>query len=289
MAIFRFAPSPNGYLHLGHAYSALISFRMAQRMGGQFLLRIEDIDKGRSREKFVSAIYQDLEWLGLRWPEPVLRQSEHIADYEQVGRQLAELGLTYPCFCTRKEISAATALSSGLDPDGMPIYAGRCRGLSKTEADKLKEDGRSFCMRLNMERARDHAVGVFGSDHLFFCELDAQGRTQDVLIDPMRWGDVVVQRKDVRTSYHLSVVIDDARQGVSHVVRGRDLYEATSIHRLLQLILYIQSPIYHHHDLVLDQSGAKLSKSNHATSIRSLRERGWSRADVLDRIGLEPD
>ena len=286
MAIFRFAPSPNGLLHLGHAYSALVCFRMAQQMGGKFLLRIEDIDQGRTREKFVSAIFEDLHWLGLDWPEPVLRQSDKFADYEKAGRQLAELGLTYPCFCTRKEIAADTAGSHEVDPDGMPVYSGRCRNRPKKKIDQLKKEGGAFCMRLNIEAALIRAHEISCREDISFCEFDAQGATNDILIDPIRWGDVIMQRKDVPTSYHLSVVIDDSHQGVTHVVRGRDLYEATSIHRLLQILLSLKPPVYHHHDLVLDPSGTKLSKSDHATSIKSLRQNGSTPADIIRQLGL---
>ena len=285
MAVFRFAPSPNGYLHLGHAYSAVTSYRMAEAMGAQFLLRIEDIDQTRAREKYVSAIFEDLLWLGLRWPEPVVRQSEHLAHYERAGAQLKSLGLIYPCFCTRKQIAAAVS-SKDVDPDGAAIYSGVCKSLPKSEVVRLKAAGRRFAMRLNMERALKHIAEDFGEEVLCFSSFDVMGETKSVCLDPRRWGDVIVQRKEVATSYHLSVVIDDARQGVSHIVRGRDLFEATSVHRLLQLLLHLPAPYYHHHDLVLDENGAKLSKSDHATSIKSLREDGWSREDVLQRIGL---
>ncbi len=287
-AVFRFAPSPNGYLHLGHAASALKNFEMARRVGGRFLLRIEDIDVGRAREDFVEAIFEDLSWLGLSWEEPVLRQSEHFADYQLAADQLNERGLIYPCFATRSQIKAAVEVSGqSLDPDGGPIYPGLHRGLDEEEIKRRKRAGEAFAMRIHMAKAVDLVRQKVG-DQLSYLEKAADGSEVRVICDPMLWGDVVLQRKDVPTSYHLAVVVDDARQGITHVVRGTDLQPATSIHRLLQVMLGLPEPIYLHHELVRDERGSKLSKSDASTSLRSLRKAGQTREDILRKLRRLP-
>ena len=219
--VLRFAPSPNGPLHLGHAYSALVAYEMARKLGGRFLLRIEDIDPGRSREDFVAGIYEDLRWLGLTWEEPVLRQSRHIDDYVAAAQRLEAMGVLYRCFATRAEIMAAHAAAPRpLDPEGVPVYPGLHKGLSAREIERRISAAEPFAMRLDMERALGIAHTKLGGAPLEFSELDEHMQPRRVTADPLRWGDVVLQRKDVPTSYHLSVVVDDARQDITHVVRG---------------------------------------------------------------------
>lgn len=284
---FRFAPSPNGYLHLGHAASALINRSLAERFGGRFLIRIEDIDGGRSRPEFVAAIFEDLAWLGLEWEQPVLIQSEHLSDYDAAAGRLGALGLLYPCFATRSEISAAAEVAgTGIGPDGARLYPGLHRGLAAAEIAERKARGEAFVTRLDMAAAVAEAERKSG-EPLTYRELDSEGVVQSVGIDARQWGDVVLQRKDVPTSYHLSVVVDDARQGISHVVRGLDLQRATAIHRVLQVLLDLPEPVYFHHALIRDVAGRKLSKSEAATSLRSLREAGWRPRDVFARLGLD--
>jgi len=282
-ATFRFAPSPNGELHLGHALSALTNAAMAQRLGGRFLVRIEDIDPARSRPEFVAGIFEDLAWLGLAWEEPVLRQSEHMADYAAAADRLAAMGLLYPCFATRAEIAAA-ATAGPTDPDGAPLYPGLHRNLDRSEAARRLAAGESAAMRLDMAKALVRAKAILGGRPLTFTELGSDMQPQQVTADPARWGDVVIQRKEVPTSYHLSVVIDDARQGVTHVVRGRDLRPATDLHRLLQILLGLPAPIYHHHRLLTDETGRKLAKSARDRSLRELRAGGVAADDVKRRL-----
>lgn len=250
------------------------------------MLRIEDIDVGRTREEFVDAIYDDLAWLGLSWEKPVVRQSRHFADYRQAADRLARMGLLYPCFATRAEIGAAAGKRDArLDPDGAPVYPGLHRGMSCAEVERRKAAREPFTMRIDMERAVELGRQRAGGE-ISWQEADEEGGVQLVGADPLAWGDVIVQRKDVPTSYHLAVVVDDARQGVSHVVRGKDLRAATSIHRVLQVLLELPEPVYRHHDLVRDEVGRKLSKSDAATSLRSLRAAGWRPEDVVDELGL---
>ncbi len=285
--VLRFAPSPNGPLHLGHAYSALLAYETAQRIGGRFLLRIEDIDPGRSREEFVDGIFEDLRWLGLTWEQPVLRQSRHIEDYVAAAQRLEAMGVLYRCFATRAEIMAAHAKSPRpLDPDGVPVYPGLHKGLAAGQAARRIGAGEAFAMRLDVEKAMALAQDRLGTAPLEFVELDEDLRPQRVAADPGRWGDVVIQRKDVPTSYHLSVVIDDARQGITHVVRGQDLYAATDIHRLLQVLLELPEPVYRHHRLIADPSGQKLAKSAAAPGLKDLRAHGVSADDIRGLAGL---
>lgn len=260
---------------------------MARRLGGRLLLRIEDIDVGRTREAFVEAIYEDLRWIGLEWEQPVLRQSRYLEDYEAAAVVLNKMGLVYRCFATRAEIDeAAERKGCRLAPDGSRIYPGLHRGLSTDEVDRRVAAGEPFAVRIDMKKAaalaRERARG-----ELTYREMNAHGSVRRLPVDPEQWGDVVLQRKDVPTSYHLSVVVDDARQGITHVVRGMDLQLATAIHRLLQVLLGLPEPTYHHHGLVRDVLGRKLSKSDEATSLRGLREAGWSRQDVIEKLGFE--
>jgi glutamyl-Q tRNA(Asp) synthetase len=279
-ATLRFAPSPTGYMHLGHARSALIGRRMASELGGRFLLRIEDVDPTRIRPEYVSAIYDDLAWLGFVWPERPRRQSEHLDVYRAAAKRLDDAGLLYPCFATRTEIDAA-ADPTRCDPDGAPIYPGLWRNRDAAAVAARKATGEPYAMRLDMTKARAH----IDNRTLTFCEWDGRpdGRTDSIRADPTRWGDPVIVRKESPTSYHLSVVVDDALQGVSHVTRGRDLYAATDLHRLLQTLLDLPEPIYHHHALITDATGRKLSKSANDTSLRALRAAGVSPEEVLRR------
>jgi glutamyl-Q tRNA(Asp) synthetase len=287
--VLRFAPSPNGELHLGHALSALVGFAMARRLGGRFLLRIEDIDPARSREEFIASIIEDLRWLGVAWEEPVLRQSQHMADYVAAATRLQSLGVLYPCFATRAEIQdAAMAAGSGsTDPEGAPLYPGLHKGLSPDEIRRRIERGEPFAMRLDMDRAMALAHERLKGRPLTFTELDENLVPRTIAADPARWGDVIIQRKDVPTSYHLAVVVDDARQSVSHVTRGSDLFAATDLHRLLQVLLGLPEPMYHHHRLIVDTSGRKLAKSARDTSLKELRRNGARPADVRRLIGIE--
>ena len=285
--ILRFAPSPNGYLHLGHAYSALLNHDMARECGGRLLLRVEDIDTVRCRPDYEEAIYEDLRWLGMSWQEPARRQSEHFADYEAALAKLEAQGLIYPSFESRAEIAA---LVEDLDrhggwprdPDGAPIYPGRARRLSTAERKRRREAGEPFALRLAMDAAVARA-GV-----LTWTETGAgpHGQTGLITAAPQRWGDVVLARKEAPTSYHLSAVLDDALQGVTDIVRGQDLFWSTSIHRLLQALLGLPEPAYHHHKLMLDEEGNKLSKSTQSTGLRELRAGGAVPRDIRRRVGL---
>ena len=286
-SVFRFAPSPNGYLHLGHAYSALLNFDSARQAGGRFLLRIEDIDTARCRAEFEAAIFEDLAWLGIAWEKPVRRQSEHLGEYREAVEKLAAQGLVYPSFESRAEIARLVAERDAYapwprDPDGVPLYAGGASLLSSKSRQRLIEFGAPFALRLDMPKARSRA-GDLG-----WIELGEgpDGQTGAVSAHPEAWGDVVLARKETPTSYHLSVVIDDALQGVTEVVRGQDLFWSTSVHRLLQHLLSLSPPVYRHHRLILDSSGRKLSKSTEATSLRELRDSGATPADVRRLVGL---
>ncbi len=286
---FRFAPSPNGYLHLGHAYSAVLNAAMAGREGGRFLLRIEDIDATRCRPEYEAALLEDLRWLGLAWEEPVRRQSEHLPAYADALARLAARGLIYPSFESRAEIARLVAEHDRdrpwpRDPDGAPLYPGTARTLALAERDRRMAGGEPYALRLDMAAALDAAAGL----PIAWTETGAGpgGETGLVAADPGEWGDVVLGRKETPTSYHLSVVLDDALQGITHVVRGRDLFAATGLHRLLQILLELPEPIYHHHRLILDAEGRKLSKSTCATGLRELRAGGAAPADILAMIGF---
>lgn len=275
--VFRFAPSPNGFLHLGHAYSALLNARLARESGGRFLLRIEDIDTRRARPTFELAIYEDLAWLGLDWERPVRRQSEHIDEYAQALERLDAMGLIYACDCRRSAIARLAQTRAGWshDPDGSPLYPGSCRLKPHRPAREILAAG-GVALRLDMRKA---------------VELVGQGLTwregeRTIAADPARWGDVILARKDTPASYHLAVVLDDALQGVTDVVRGRDLYYATSVHRLLQRLLGLPEPRYLHHDLLRDASGEKLAKSRGAESLCDLRRSGGLAEQILQRLEL---
>lgn len=283
--VLRFAPSPNGELHLGHAFSAMTGFEMSVRLGGRFLVRIEDIDKGRTRESFVTGIFKDLAWLGLNWDQPVLRQSQHFADYVAAAARLQGMGLLYPCFATRAEILFA-AKPGATDPDGAPLYPRLHTHLQPHEVKQRQARGEPFALRLDMRRAIAAARFKLAGAPLTFAELSLDSQIKVIEAHPERWGDAVLVRKDVPTSYHLAVVVDDARQGVTHVTRGNDLYAATDLHRLLQVLLDLPEPYYSHHRLLTDAAGRKLSKSASDTSLRSLREGGMTVAELRRWIGL---
>jgi len=290
---FRFAPSPNGYLHLGHALSAVLNFDMAQRSGGRFVLRIEDIDAARCRPEYEAAIYEDLAWLGLRWEEPVLRQSARLDAYEAALGQLDAMGLIYPSFESRAEIARLVADRDRAgpwprDPDGVPLYPGCAKNLIAAERRRRREAGGPFALRLDMAAALALAGRRGCGTPLRFAEIGAgsSGDTHTVVADPAAWGDVILARRDVPTSYHLSVVVDDAHQGVTHVVRGQDLFRATSLHRLLQQLLRLPEPVYHHHRLICDAEGRKLSKSTRATGLRALRAAGATPADIRQAVAF---
>ena len=279
-SVFRFAPSPNGLLHLGHAYCALLNAALARERGGTCLLRIEDIDAARCTRAFETAACDDLLWLGLAWPTPILRQSQHLGDYHAAQSQLAAEGLLYPCFCTRGEIAQVIAdkVAWPRDPDGSPLYPGTCRTLSDAvRRDRIAREPHAW--RLDMRAATDR-TGV-----LSFVEATEKSRA---LVDatPLAWGDVVVARKDIGTSYHIAVVVDDARQGITHVVRGRDLFAATSVHRVLQTLLALPAPLYQHHDVLRDEAGEKLAKSHESTPLRALRECGVSAPEIRAALGF---
>jgi len=277
--VMRFAPSPNGALHLGHAYSALMNQRLAAELGGRLILRIEDLDSGRCKPEFEATIVEDLAWLGVRFPAPWRRQSEHRDDYAAALAQLDAQGLVYPCFCTRSEVARACR---GLrDPDGAPLYPGTCRMLAPAEARSRLARGERAAFRLDMGRAL--AAAPAG---LTWIEYGEGAVPSERVAAPAVWGDVALSGRDLAASYHLAVVVDDALQGISDVVRGRDLYAATAVHRLLQELLGRPAPRYRHHRLVLDRNGAKLSKSRQSESLAELRGTGLEPGDVRAALGF---
>lgn len=279
----RFAPSPTGLLHLGHAFAALTAFAAA-RSGG-FVLRIEDLDRSRARPEFEAAIHEDLTWLGLSWQEPVLRQSTRSQAYEHALVTLERRGLTYPCFCTRAGIVAEIA-RAGEAPHlpGCAGYPGTCRSLSATERQGRVARGDVFATRLDAARA----AGVVAADRLQFTEngLGPQGQRGRIVVDPMLLGDVVIARKDLPAAYHLAVVVDDAYQGITLVTRGHDLFTATHVQRLLQALLGLPEPLYAHHRLILDAQGRRFAKRDQVTTLRSLRAQGLTPAQIRRRLGL---
>ena len=289
MIVTRFAPSPTGFLHLGHAYAAFTAFDAARRAGGgRFLLRIEDIDLTRCRAEFEHAIFQDLRWLGLDWPQPVRRQSEHIADYADALKRLESKGLLYPCFCTRKDIAEEIA-RAGIAPAAaeMPaeggLYPGTCRTLTQQMRARRIANGDVYALRLDVERA----AALIGRALVFEEKgRGPNGETGIQIVRPKLLGDVVLARKELSASYHLAVVVDDALQGVNLVTRGEDLFPATHIQRLLQDLLDLPAPTYAHHRLILDEAGRKFSKRDRAATLASLREAGATPQTVLAMVGL---
>jgi glutamyl-Q tRNA(Asp) synthetase len=285
--VFRFAPSPNGYLHLGHAFSALLNFDLARESGGRFMLRIEDIDPARCRPEFETAIDEDLAWLGLSWEKPARRQSEHFACYRAALEKLAGLGLVYPAFESRAEVARLIAEQEKhapwpRDPDGAPLYPGMARTLASEERTRRLQSGVPYALRLDM------AAACARVGRLNWVERGEgpEGETGTVAANPAAWGDVIIARKETPTSYHLAVVVDDALQSVTEVVRGQDLFWSTSVHRLLQTLLGLPQPVYRHHRLIRDAAGQKLSKSTDATGLRELRAAGVTPAEIRRRTGL---
>ena len=274
--ITRFAPSPTGYLHLGHAYSAKRAHDFAKEQGGRFLLRIEDIDTGRCKPAYEQAIYEDLAWVGLTWETPVRRQSEHSNDYQQALKVLDQQGLLFPCFCTRKDIRREIENSgraphdiTAHSPEG-PLYPGTCRALTRTERQEKKAANIPYALRLDMATALQQVT----NQTLTWADLEAgeQITTAETLNHLL--GDAVLARKDIPTSYHLSVVVDDHLQNISHVIRGTDLFHATHLHRLLQCLLGYETPTYLHHKLLTDENGWRYAKRDNAKTLRFMRENG---------------
>lgn len=286
--VTRFAPSPTGLLHLGHAYSAIMAARAARQASGKFLLRIEDIDQTRCRPEFEAAIYEDLRWLGLDWEERVRRQSEHFAEYGAALDALIAKNLVYRCFKTRKEILDEIARAPHLAREGPegPQYIGA--PLAAYEERSLLAEGAPFAWRLSMSAAREYLGSRF--DALAFTEeaLAAPHGARAVKATPEIFGDAIIARKDSGTSYHLASVHDDALAGVTHVIRGEDLYAAAHLHRLLQELLGLPAPAYRHHKLIMDESGKRLAKRDQSVTLRALREGGATREDVLRRLGFPP-
>jgi len=278
MIVTRFAPSPTGYLHLGHAYAA----RFARERGERFLLRVEDIDSARVRPEYDTAILEDLAWLGLQWDGTLLRQSTRFEAYRAALNRLESEGLLYPCFCTRSEIAAeiARAVEAPHGPEG-PLYPGTCRDISKAEREARIASGAPYALRLNS------ALAAQRTPPLHFREDGAgpSGERGGIVVDPLLFGDVVLARKDTPASYHLAVVVDDAFQGVTLVTRGNDLFAATHIQRMLQTLLDLPAPGYAHHRLVLDTNGRKFSKRDQSVTLRSLRETGKTPDDVFALLG----
>ncbi len=280
--VTRFAPSPTGYLHLGHAFSALTAYDAARAAVGRFLLRIEDIDQGRCRPEYEAAIIEDLQWLGLEWEAPVRRQSEHFDDYAAALDRLRARGLVYRCFKTRREIAEAIARAPHLAPDGPdgPAYVGEV--LTAFEERARLAEGAPFAWRLTMARALDHVAGA----DLSFTEESADGERRRVAARPQIFGDVVIARKDFATSYHLSSVHDDALQGTTQVTRGDDLAAAAHLHTLLQALLGLPRPVYRHHHLITDEKGRRLAKRDRDATLRAMRAAGASPAEIRARLGL---
>lgn len=273
--VTRFAPSPTGYLHLGHAFSALTAFEAAQAAGGRFLLRIEDIDRGRARAEFEAAIFEDLAWLGLRWEEPVRRQSDHMDEYASVLQQLIDRNLVYRCFRTRREV--AEAIAAAPHGGGGDVFTGEA--LPPAEEAERVAAGEAYAWRLSQKKAR----AALGPGYF---TLTFEDETGLVRAQPEKQGDVVLARKEFPTSYHLASVWDDAQAGVTHVIRGEDLRESAHLHVLLQKLLALPAPRYRHHRLILDGSGRRLAKRDEAATLRSLRASGKTPEDVRALVGL---
>jgi glutamyl-Q tRNA(Asp) synthetase len=273
--VTRFAPSPTGYLHLGHALSALTAFDAARAAGGRFLLRIEDIDRGRARPHFETAIYEDLAWLGLEWETPVRRQSEHMGEYEAVLQRLIDRDLVYRCFRTRKEV--AEAIASAPHGGARDVFRGEALP-AEEEAERLAL-AEPFAWRLSLRKAR----AALGPAYFALVFEDENGPQR---AEPERHGDVVLARKDFPTSYHIASVWDDALQGVTCVIRGEDLREAAHLHVLLQKLLGLSQPVYRHHRLVLGEDGKRLAKRDGAATLRALRESGKTPADLRAMLNM---
>ncbi|MBK1792020.1 tRNA glutamyl-Q(34) synthetase GluQRS [Persicirhabdus sediminis] len=276
----RFAPSPTGYLHLGHAYAAMVAQKVAVDGGGEFLLRYEDIDRTRVREPYYEAIEEDLSWLGCNWqrePAP-MRQLDRLGEYGAALDQLKELGVVYPCFCTRKEIQLEVAAMGNAPhgPEGVH-YPGICKRLAADVVAEKLAAGDEHCWRLDIEKVKSSWLA---DGELSFTDL----RYGVVVVQPDLLGDVVLARKDIATSYHLAVVVDDAAQRITHVTRGEDLMASTHVHRILQHLLQLAEPVYLHHALVVDENGKRLAKRDESKSLRSLRDSGVKPAELVDQL-----
>lgn len=271
MTVTRFAPSPTGHLHMGHAYSALAAYSLAQKSGGRFLLRIEDIDHTRSNEENTRQILEDLAWLGIEWEEPVRQQSQHLDEYDRRSAELERAGFLYPCFCTRREIQEEIE-RAGHAPHGSegPLYPGICRRLSKDERHDRIASGEPYALRLDLAAALKKTGPLTWHDEIHGPQ-DAK---------PELLGDAVIVRKDIGTSYHLAVTVDDALQGITDIVRGVDLFDSTHTHRVLQELLGLPAPTYHHHELLTDENGNRLAKRDKSITLKQLRESGTT-ADQL--------
>ncbi len=282
--VFRFAPSPNGHLHLGHAYSALLNLKMARELGGKCLLRIEDIDTLRCTPELEAQMLSDLEWIGFEWDEKPRRQSEHFNDYGEALKKLQALDLIYPSALSRSEIkkSVADKKEQGIDwqsdPDGTPLYPGNERHLDKAQQLQLIKAVKNYALRLDSKKANDLI-----KHQLSWIETSSN---KNITANPLAWGDVILARKDYPASYHLCCTIDDALQGITHVVRGMDLYHATSVHILLSHLLNLPKPVYHHHKLIMDKNAEKLSKSKKHESLKNLRASGYTKNQMLEELNL---
>ena len=278
MTVTRFAPSPTGKLHLGHAYSALFSEKVARENNGVFILRIEDIDKTRCKQQYVDCILDDLNWLGVKWCDEVLIQSTRIEQYQLASKKLLSLGVLYPCFCTRKEIASNSDVANRkLHNENNSLYPGTCRNLSDEEVSEKIRKRIPYSLRLNSAKAKEKVGKVYWSDHL--------SGLHEVDYDVM--GDVVIVRKDIGTSYHLAVTVDDDFQGVNLVTRGLDLFESTHVHRVLQSLLDLDIPEWSHHELIRDSAGKRYSKSDQSLSLEKLRESGVSAKDIRKDLGFD--
>ena len=284
----RFAPSPNGKLHLGHAFSAIVSERVAKKFNGKFLIRIEDIDIGRSSAKYEQSIFEDLNWLGLKYDKKIRKQSEHFSLYEVYLKKLRDLDLIYPCWASRTEIKKFINKKDielnhwPIDPDGQYIYPGIYKGISPAKRSGLMLSGKDFSWRLDMEKAINFAEEKIKSE-IFFSEIGLEP-TGLRRIEPHLFGDIIIARKDIPTSYHLSVIVDDSDQNITIITRGLDIYPSTSIHRLLQIILDLPEPKWFHHNLIRNNEGVKLSKSTESTSLESYRKKGFSKKNIVKKI-----
>lgn len=289
---FRFAPSPNGRLHLGHAYSALFTEQAARDAGGELLLRIEDIDQTRTKPEFIEGILEDMDWLGIRFSDEVRYQSNHFSDYQRALDRLDKMGLLYPCPASRKDIEIEITGKQEdrewpRDPDGALLYPGIWRDRTSSEYEKLRNSGQPVTIRLHIAKAIGE-IERLGALPLSFREdgIGPNGESGRVILDPAIWGDVVLARKETPTSYHLSVVADDADQGITHITRGQDLFYATIIHRLLQVLLELPEPIYCHHRLIRADDTRKLSKNVGDTSLDFLRKAGVSAEEIRCDLGF---
>jgi glutamyl-Q tRNA(Asp) synthetase len=283
MIVTRFAPSPTGYLHLGHAFAAIMAARTA--LGGRFLLRIEDIDATRCRPEFEDAIFEDLTWLGLVWEHPVLRQSSRFDAYRAALDRLETQELLYPCFCTRAEIAAEIARASEAPHNtslGPLVYSGTCRYLTKERRETRMASGAPYALRIDAAKATA-AVGSLSFEER---GTGPNGERGTVAVNPLLFGDVVLARKEMPASYHLSVAVDDAFEGVTLVTRGNDLFAATHIQRVLQALLALPAPAYAHHKLILDETGRKFSKRDNAVTLRAMRRSGVTPAEIRKQLGV---